>query len=174
MFSRQDNGCCSDRFDREGLTAGFWGITMPTAARLVAAIALALASYGVSAVLLYHVEDLQKSGGVNHFFFAFIGFIVGWQKLGPAAERGYFGAWSGGIAAAIIVYFVCALIAACHFVYRGFFYHAYDTIDELVEGWFTKTFEYALLISTWQVLVVAIFGGMLAGTFSAMAGRLWR
>jgi|GEM_PF-1079896 len=126
------------------------------------------------AVLLYHVEDLQKSGGVNHFFFAFIGFIVGWQKLGPAAERGYFGAWSGGIAAAIIVYFVCALIAACHFVYRGFFYHAYDTIDELVEGWFTKTFEYALLISTWQVLVVAIFGGMLAGTFSAMAGRLWR
>ncbi len=147
---------------------------MPTAAKLVAAIALALASYGVSAVLLFQVEDLQNGSGVNHMFFAIVGFVVGWIKLGPAAERGYRGGWSGGIAASIIVYLTCAVIAAGHFVYRGFFYHAYNTIDEMMEGLMTKTMEYASFITIWQVLVVMVFGGLLAGTFSAMAGRLWR
>lgn len=146
---------------------------MPTAARLVAAIALAIAAYGVSTVLLYVSEPLQKTG-VSHVFFGLVGFVVGWKKLGPLAERGYVGAWSGGITAAVNVYVFCVVIAACHYVYLGFFYHAFRTVDELLDSWFTKAIEYAMYITQWEILTAAIFGGMLAGTFSAMAGRLWR
>jgi len=146
---------------------------MPTAAKLVAAIALAIAAYAASTVLLFHVEDLQKGRGISHFFFGCVGFIFGWMKLGPAAERGYRGGWTGGVAASISVYVACAAIAACHFVYQGFAYHAYKNIDEMLEGLFSKTIEYAMYITVWEVLVAAVFGGLLAGTFSAMAGRLW-
>ncbi len=146
---------------------------MPTAAKLVAAAALALAAYAVSNVLLFHAEPLQKTG-ISHLFFGVVGFIVGWKKLGPSAERGYKGGWSGGVAAAISVYVACIVIAACHFVYQGFYYHAYFTVDEMLDGLVVKSIEYAMYITQWQVFVAAIFGGVLAGTFSAMAGRVWR
>ena len=146
---------------------------MPTAAKLFAAIALAIASYGVSTVLLYRIEPLQENG-INHMFFAVIGLIVGWRTLGPFAEQGYRGGWRGGVQAALTVYLWCLVIAACHFVYQGFGTHTYKTIDEMLDGLFIKCIEYAVYITEWQVLVAAIFGGMLAGTFSAMAGRLWR
>jgi len=146
---------------------------MPTAAKLIAAITLAIAAYAASTVLLFRVEILQEKG-INHFFFGLVGLVVGWRKLGPLAEKGYRGGWSGGVQAAIIVYVWCLFIAACHFVYQGFFKHAYKSIDEMLDGLFIKCIEYASYIAEWQVLVAAIFGGVLAGTFSAMAGRLWR
>jgi len=146
---------------------------MPTAARLVAAIALAIASYGVSTVLLYHTEPLQETG-ISHIFFGVVGFFVGWMRLGPLAERGYRGGWTGGIQAAIIVYVWCFFIAACHFVYQGFYKHTYKTIDGMLDGLFIQCIVYATYITQWPVLIAAVFGGLLAGTFSAMAGRLWR
>lgn len=145
---------------------------MPTAAKLVAAIALGLAAWAASKVLLFHSEALQKEG-VSHMFFGIVGFVVGWKKLGPSAEQGYIGGWSGGISAAIGVWMACALIGACHHVYRGFAFHAYKNVDEMMDSLISRTIEYASLITTWQVLVAALVGGMLAGTFAAMAGRVW-
>ncbi len=147
---------------------------MPTAAKLVAAIALALAAYGVSTVVLYHSEVFQESGDLSHNFIALIGFIVGWTRLGPSAERGYVGGWSGGIGAAISVFVVCVILGSCIHVYNGFGYHAFNSLDEMFDGLFRKAIEYAMFITQWEVFVSAIFGGILAGTFAAMAGRLWR
>ena len=146
---------------------------MPTAAKLIAGIALAMAAYGVSHVLLFRWPDLEKSG-ISHVHFAIIGFMVGWAKLGAAAEKGYWGGWRGGASSAILVYFFCSIFAALHGVYSGFFYHAYRTVDEMFTGFFNLTLENASYIADWPTFIAAIAGGMIAGTFAAMAGRLWR
>lgn len=145
---------------------------MPTAAKLVAAFSLAFASYGVAGVLLFRTASLQEQG-ISFGFFVVVGLIVGWLSLGPSAEQGYRSSWSGGIRAAFAVYIYCVAIAACHHVYQAMGYHAYNSVDDLVDGLFKKSVEYAVIITDWPVMCAAIFGGLLAGTFAAMAGRLW-
>jgi len=146
---------------------------MPTAAKLVAAFALALCAYGVSHVVLFRHVPLQQQG-ISHTLFAVVGFVVGWSKLGPSAEAGYMAGWKGAIPAAVVVYMTCVLVATVSHVYAGMGYHAYNNVDDLMTGFFKKSIEYALLVVDVNVAVASIFGAMLAATFAAMAGRLWR
>lgn len=147
---------------------------MPTAAKLVAAVALAIAAYGVSTVVLYHSEPFQTSGGLSHNLFAAVGFVIGWSRLGPAAERGYMSGWAGGVGASVTVFVSMVILGACIHVYSGFEYHAYRTLSEMIDGFFSKAIEYAGYMTNWEIFVVTFVGGFLAGTFAAMAGRLWR
>lgn len=146
---------------------------MPTAARLIAAIALAITAYGVSHVVLFRHETLQQQG-IDHLLFVIVGFCVGWRTLGPYAERGYRGGWLGGLMSTVAVYIACVVVAACFHVINGMSYHAYNNVDDLLTGFFRKAMEFALFAADTSVFVAAIFGGLLAGTFAAMAGRLWR
>lgn len=146
---------------------------MPTGAKLVAAIALALAAFGVSGVVSFRFEVLEHQGGVSGGLFALIGGIIGWMRLGPAADISYGRAWATGVGGAFATYFIIVLAASTHYVYRGLGFHAYKDVDALVNGFFKKTFEYAMYIFDWQVLAATIVGGLLAGIFAGFAGRLW-
>ena len=145
---------------------------MPTAAKLVAAAALALAAFGVSGVLLYRYTFLEAKG-INELFFASVGFFVGWWRLGPQAQRGYKAGWSGGIAAALSCYLIVVVLATCSFIYSGLGHHKYRDLEDLTHGVFTKFLEYAMFLFDWPVFVITVFSGLLAGTFAAMAGRVW-
>lgn len=146
---------------------------MPTAAKLVAAFALAFAAYGVSDVLLYRYEVLQTRG-INSMLFAGVGAFVGWWRLGPEAEKGYRAGWSGGVAAALSTYLMLVVIATCAYIYRGMGYHHYKDLEDLSHSVFTKSLEYSMFLFDWPVFTITVFSGLLAGTFAAMAGRLWR
>lgn len=146
---------------------------MPTAARLVAAIALAFAAYGVSGVVLYRHEYLQERG-INHMFFAVVGFLVGWFNLGKKAQHGYRGGWAGGISSAIVAFVICTALVALHHVYKGMGMHAYDNVDELLTGFFSAFVRFGIMGLDLNIVAASLMGGILAGTFAAMAGRLWR
>ena len=145
---------------------------MPTAAKLVAAMALALAAFGVSGVLLYRYEYFSTHG-MNAMIFVGVGAFVGWWRLGPQAEKGYRAGWSGGVAAALTSYLLVVSLATGAFVLRGMDRHHYKDIEELMNGVFTKFLEYAMFLFDWPVFTITVFSGLLAGTFAAMAGRLW-
>lgn len=146
---------------------------MPTASRIIGALALALVCFGTADIVLFHSIAIQNDGGLNPYMFAFVGAIVGWRVIGPAAHHGYRRAWKAGLGAAFVAYVWIVIIATLHALYKGMSYHAYKTVDDLVDGFFKVSMDYASLIFNWQILVAALFGGLLAATFAGMAGRLW-
>lgn len=145
---------------------------MPTAAKFVAALALAIAAYGVSGVLVYRFELLQQTG-VNETGFAFVAALVGWSRIGPAAEDGYRSAWTAGLGASFVTYIAIVVCSTCAHILKAVQYHAYKDVDQLLDGFISKSMEYALYMADGPVLVASIVGGLLAGTFAGFAGRLW-
>ena len=145
---------------------------MPTAAKLIAALALGLAAYGVAGVAEYRIALLRETG-IDPLWVAFVAALVGWSHLGPRAYNGYVAVASGGIAAAFIAFALTVLAAAALHVAHALQYHAYKDVDAMLDGYISKTIEIALYISDGPVLAATIVGGALAGIFSAFAGRLW-
>jgi len=146
---------------------------MPTAAKLVAAMALALAAFGVSGVLLYRYEYFATHG-LNVMAFAAVGAFVGWWRLGPQAEKGYRSGWSGGVAAALTSYLFIVTLGTGAYAWQGMGRNHYRDLEDLMNSVFTKFLEYAMFLFDWPVFTITVFSGLLAGTFAAMAGRVWR
>lgn len=145
---------------------------MPTAARLVAAIALALAAYGVAGVAQYRFEVLNATG-IDPRWIAFIAALVGWAHLGPNASKNYAAAISGGISSAFFAFALVVLAAASLHVLEAVQYHAYKDLDALLDGFIGQALHNVTYIGDWPMLGALVFGGALAGIFSAFAGRLW-
>lgn len=145
---------------------------MPTASKLVAALALGLAAYGVAGVAEYRFDLLQATG-IDPRWIAFVAALVGWVQLGPMAVRGYVPAVSGGVAAAFVAFGVVSVTAACLHVVGAVQYHAYKDLNALLDGFLYKAMQNALYISDGPTLVATVFGGALAGVFAGFAGRLW-
>ena len=145
---------------------------MPTAAKLIAAFALGLAAYAVANVAHFRSELLQETG-INTLGIAFVASLVGWSRLGPAAERSYGDAVAGGMGAAFIAYVFVVFSSACMHVLAAIQYHAYKDVDAMLDGFVKKAMEYAFYMGDWPVFVATIAGGALAGIFSGFAGRLW-
>ena len=146
---------------------------MPTAAKAVGAVVLALCAYALADVLMFRFPTLG-SAGVNPIFFATIGFCFGWAKIGPAAEVGYRASWRAGIGAAIAGAFTVAVMGAMYHIYRGMTYHAYKTVDDMLTGFMKKFMEYMLYLVDPYVISILLAAGLLAGVFSGFAARLWR
>lgn len=145
---------------------------MPTAAKLIAAMTLALAAFGASGVLVYRHEVFQIHG-LNEMAFIAVGFVIGWWRLGPQAELGYKAGWSAGVAASLTSYLVLVILATCAYILNGMGHHSYHDIEDLMNAMFTKSLEYSMFLFDGPVLAATVFGGFLAGTFAAMAGRVW-
>lgn len=145
---------------------------MPTAAKLVAAFALAFAAYGVAGVAEFRSPDLRATG-VNPMWIAFVAGLVGWSQLGAAAPKGYQQAVGSGIASAFVAFgFVVVCAAALHIV-DAVQYHAYKDVDAMLDGFIKKLMQFSFHLGDWAVLAAVFFGGALAGVFSGFAGRLW-
>ena len=145
---------------------------MPTAAKLIAAIALAVAAYGVAGVAEFRSENLQQTG-VQPMWIAFVAALVGWSQLGPRASKSYKHAIGGGVASAFVAFgFVVVAASALHIVH-AVQYHAYKDVDAMLDGFISTSVKYGVFVGDGAVLGATIFGGALAGVFSGFAGRLW-
>lgn len=147
--------------------------SMPTAAKLVGALALAAVGWAMTDVIMYR-HPVYAEPGLNHYIFVAIGAFVGWSFVGRRAEFGYKAAWGGGISGALVAAFWLILLMACYGVYKGIGYHAYKTVPEMAEGFMKIFWEYFLLLSDVQLLILLLCGGLLSGVFSGFAARLWR
>jgi hypothetical protein len=146
---------------------------MPTAAKAVAAIVLAICAFGCANVLTHRFPALSQIG-VNPIFFATVGYVFGWIKIGPMAEIGYRAVWRAGIGAAIATTLSIIAIAAAHHIYQGMQYHAYKTVDQMLTGYMNKVLENFLYLADPYIWVAICSSGLLAGVFSGFAARLWR
>ena len=157
---------------------------MPTAARLVAALAIAAVAFFASEVF----KPLMPEGtqlGLLSLINAGWGLVCGWLVLGSRVGQGYSSASGVGIGTSLVLFFG-ALIGwpVWEMLVKSTRPGAYAGAADAINGAFAVLWDYLVLVGTDnrfsfdvsgiplflpQVFVVLVIGGILAGWFAEWA-----
>ena len=144
---------------------------MPTASRLVAALAFAALCYLASDLFV----RLLPNGRTDLSFpiiNAGIGALCGWLIMGRLVKRGYGKALESGIRTAATALFWALLVWCSAEMIGHSMAMRYDGPTEAVAAVFGLMYDYGLLLVTdWQVMVALLVGGMLAGLLAEWASH---
>jgi hypothetical protein len=154
---------------------------MPTAARLVAAIAfLAVAFLGAEVFKPGLTPDTQW--GLFPMIAAGVGAVCGWMIAGARAGRGWLSAGATGMRTSVtIVFWLLLLFSGREMVLRSM-KRLYDGPFEGIVAVFALMLQYGQAIWTTHgtgafrpdTLIVLLGGGFLAGLLTEWAGRQWK
>lgn len=146
---------------------------MPTAARLVALVCLALVGWSMASI----AAPLVKAGDDGDVWFggfALAGAIAGWTKLGKNVGNPTFKAAFNGMSAVIYGFLIVVMMSTVAAIWDGMGYHAYRTIDDLLAGLTSNVLIYLSYARNPDILVYGAIGGALSGIIAEMAHRRWR
>ncbi len=146
---------------------------MPTAARLVALICLALLGWTMATIVAPIVKDADD-GNVWFGGFSLAGAIAGWMFLGKKVGNPAYKAAFNGINAVIYGFFIIVFMATLGAIWDAMGYHAYRTIEDLLVGLTSNALAYLSYIRHPDVILYGVVGGALSGIISEMAHRRWR
>lgn len=146
---------------------------MPTAAKLIAALAFAALGYALAE--LY--KDLAPLGTRFGFFSeisALLGLAAGWLVMGKLAGRGYWRAWGAGVRTAAVM-LVWGLIGFALFemVRRGADGRYGASLMKTLTGGAALLVDYARAAVELNFLATMAIGGAVAGIITEWAKRNW-
>tara|TARA_R110000751_G_scaffold80580_4_gene162616 strand:+ start:5134 stop:5574 length:441 start_codon:yes stop_codon:yes gene_type:complete len=146
---------------------------MPDAARLVAAICLAILAFVVSGQI---VPLMPESTDFGYFLYVNIalGAVVGWFVMGKRAGRGVTSAINNGLTGVLVFVLWGLFIQACNEMVRLAMRNRYDGPFEAVVDVFKIGAEYGLILLVPLVIGTLVAGGILAGLATEVAWRKWR
>jgi hypothetical protein len=145
---------------------------MPTASKLVAAVAYALLGFLAAQTFVKYVPDGTPLGYFREITAA-IGFIVGWMVMGKLTRKGYREAINSGLVTAILLVFWALLAFSLYFMLRKSMRMMYDGPMEAVLGVFQLMFDYGKMLLVPDMLGVILMGGIVAGLVCEWAGKRW-
>ena len=146
---------------------------MPTAAKLVAALAIAAVGWFAAEAFKTLMPPETVWGNFTPIC-AGIGAIVGWRVLGARAGRGLQSALGVGLSAsAVLVGVVLFLFSGREMVLRALD-RRYDGPMDATVSVFGIMLEYGSRMGDVQLLGILIGGGLMAGLLAEVASRLWR
>lgn len=146
---------------------------MPTAARLVAALLLAILAWILSEL----VKPLFPEGtgfGWFNYINTLIGFCVGWSVMGRRAGRGFVQGINNGLTGTAVLMLWAIGIHSTIEMFRLAMRNRYDGSMEAITAIFLIGSEYGLLIATPLVLGTALAGALLIGPAADFAAKNWR
>lgn len=146
---------------------------MPTAARLVAAILLAILGW----VLSDFVRPLMPEGtdfGWFNYVNAFIGLCVGWTVMGKRAGRGVVPGINNGITGTAVMIIWALGVHSSYEMFRLAMRNRYDGPMEAITAIFLIASEFGIMIATAPVIIVACLGALIAGSATEFAAKHWR
>ncbi len=146
---------------------------MPTAARLVAAVCLAILGWVLSEVIRPLMPEGTDFGWFNEVN-ALIGFCVGWGVVGKRAGRGLVAAINNGVTGTAVLIMWGLGLHASYEMFRLAMRNRYDGAVEAVIGIFVIASEFGVMIATAPVLIVATIGAIIAGLIADFAAQRWR
>jgi hypothetical protein len=146
---------------------------MPTAARLVAAILLALLAYVLSELVRPLMPEGTPFGSFN-FINAFIGLCVGWVVMGPRAGRGTVPGINNGLTGTAVLFVWALGFHAATEMFRQAMRNRYDGPIEAVTAIFLIASEFGVKIAVPSVLLSALAGAIIVGIAVEFAARRWR
>ena len=147
---------------------------MPTAAKLISAVAFALV--GWLAAIAY-IPQLPE--GTNAAFLplamAGLGFVIAWLSMGPNAGKGYGTSMSLGLrTSALLVFWGLLCFAVRVMVRDSFKVGHYDNLGEAVLDVPMQMLTYGRPAVHMSVIMVLVVGGIVGGIATEFAGRRWR
>lgn len=146
---------------------------MPTAAKLVAAVCLAILGYAVSEIiktLMPASTDFGSFSIVN----AVIGFLCGWIVVGTRAGRGQSAAISNGFTGMFALVIWGLFIHATNEMVANAFARKYRSMVEATVSIFEIGIEYGEKMLDAKVILVLLAGGIVTGILAEFAARRWR
>jgi len=146
---------------------------MPTAARLVAALLLAILAWILSDL----VRPLMPEGtqfGIFNFMNAFIGLCVGWVVMGPRAGRGTVPGINNGLTGTAVLVIWALTVHSSLEMFRLAMRNRYDGAMEALTSIFLIASEFALMIAVPAVILTAVAGAVAVGLATEFAARRWR
>ncbi len=146
---------------------------MPTAAKLVSAVAFALVALWATAAYIPHLPEGTDVGYLPEIMVA-LGLIIGWRSLGRNAGRGYGEAVSYGLRTSVLLVFsallgfagYAMLVRSTRQLYRADVGKALLDVPNIM-------MDYGKLLMAQDVLVALGVGGLLAGLVAEWAARRW-
>jgi hypothetical protein len=145
---------------------------MPTASKLVAAVAYALLGFLAAQTFVKYLPDGTPLGYFREITAA-IGFIVGWMVMGKLTRKGYREAINSGLVTAMLLVFWALLAFSLYFMLRKSMRMMYDGPMEAVLGVFQLMFDYGKMLLVPDMLGVILMGGIVAGLVCEWAGKRW-
>lgn len=146
---------------------------MPTAAKIVSAVAFALV--GLWAALAY-IPQLPEGTSTGHFpeMMAALGCVLGWRSLGRFTGRGYRESLGLGLRASFLLVLwalfgfavYTMLVRSTKQVYRGDPGTALLDVPQIM-------LQFGRLVVAQDVIVALVVGGVVAGLLAEFAARRW-
>lgn len=146
---------------------------MPTAAKLIAALALAGVGFlAAGAVVPYLPEGTRP--GYLWAIAAAAGVLIGWRMLGPDARGTLMTSVSAGLRCAAIMTLVVLFIVSFIEMIERSLQKLYDGPMHALQSLFGLMLDYGSLILNPNVAGVLLVGGMLSGWLAHWSARRWR
>lgn len=146
---------------------------MPDAAKLVAAVGLAILAFVVSGMIIPLFEEEMNFGYFTWVNVA-LGLVTGWIVIGTRAGRGWVSAINVGLTGAVALVFWGLFVQSCNEMVRLAMKNRYDGPFEALLAVFKIGTDWALLMSTVQVWGTLAVGGIIIGILTEYAWRIWR
>lgn len=146
---------------------------MPNAARLVAALSLALIAFIVSGLVMPLMPE-----GMDFGYFTWVnvglGVLCGWIVMGKRAGRGITPAINNGITGVLSLLFWGLFVQGAYEMFRQAMRNRFDGPFEALGAIFTIGLDYGLTIMVPSIIWTLLVGGVLAGLATEYAWRQWR
>lgn len=146
---------------------------MTNAARLVAALCLALTAFIVSGQIMSVMPD---GTGFGYFTYVnmLLGIVCGWKIMGKRAGRGITAAVNNGLTGAVALMFWGLFVQGSYEMFRQALRNKYGGPFDALSAIFTIAIDYGLTILVPHVVFTLLLGGILSGLATEYASRKWR
>lgn len=146
---------------------------MPTAARLVAAVCLMFVAYFLSMLV---IPLMPESTDFGYFVQVnlFLGLCIGWIVMGSRVGRGTTAAINNGLTGVFVLFLWGIGVQAINEMVRLAMRNRYDGPFEAIVAVFQIGAEWAYMIATVPIGVMAVVGGVITGLLAESASKRWR
>jgi len=146
---------------------------MPTAAKLVAALAFAATALFASLAIVAALPEGTVIG-YFHYVNAALGAFAGWAVMGRLAGRGYGIAAASGVRTVVVFVFYALLVQALYRMLERAVQTRYSDVMEALAGAVDYLGQDGMtLLTTPPALAILLVGGVLAGVVTEAAARRW-
>ncbi|MCK0142530.1 TrgA family protein [Aliiroseovarius sp. F20344] len=145
---------------------------MPTAAKLISAIILAVIGWLCAEMVKPLMEEGQELPYLSPTCAA-VGFFVGWMYLGPRADKGQGSVGANAGTTILVQVIVTLFIFAFSEMISNSLRKRYDGPIEALQDIFVIGYETVLEFTTAEIAATAILGGFIASTSAFYAARKW-
>ena len=146
---------------------------MPDAARLIAAVSLALIAFIVSGQVMAVMEEITDFGYFTYVNIL-LGVLCGWIVMGKRAGKGWGAAVNNGMTGVAALLFWGLFVQGVYAMVQNALRNRYDGPFEAILDSFKIGIEYGFATMTVTILTTLLVGGILSGLATEYAWRQWR